>query len=173
MPVVKLLQHGMLCVIEVLQNDAGVQSTALVDAVSVHLVEQGPEAHAQPLGGLAAVGRGGPPGGGGWPGVPRGHRGTEGGPSPPLPPPPVLGGGPAPAAACAGRSWGVAASSRTSPCRVFCPPTRRISFPCTTPKSSAGSATGSPPPSSSSGVPPAACPNTPGRPPAAPVKAPF
>src|SRR5437762_14187677 len=54
----------MLCVIEVLQNDAGVQSTALVDAVSVHLVEQGPEAHAQPLGGLAAVARGGRQGGG-------------------------------------------------------------------------------------------------------------
>src|SRR5207253_4007585 len=47
----------MLCLIEVLQNDAGVQSTALVDAVSVHLVEQGPEAHAEPFGGLAAVSR--------------------------------------------------------------------------------------------------------------------
>src|SRR5438093_9401060 len=57
MPVPKLLQYGMLCLIKVLQIDAGVQSTALVDAVSVHLVEQGPEAHAKPLGRLAAVAR--------------------------------------------------------------------------------------------------------------------
>src|SRR2546425_9922106 len=40
-----------------MQTVAGVQSTALVDAVSVHLVEQGPEAHAEPLGRVAAVAR--------------------------------------------------------------------------------------------------------------------
>src|SRR5436190_10496551 len=34
---------------------ARVQTTALLDAVAIHLVEQGPEAHPQPLGGRAPI----------------------------------------------------------------------------------------------------------------------
>src|SRR5260221_12915857 len=40
---------------EALQNAAEVKNTALVYAVTIHLVEQRPEAHAEPLGRLAAV----------------------------------------------------------------------------------------------------------------------
>src|SRR5947207_10098431 len=38
-----------------LQLIAQVQTTALVDAVPIHLVEQRPQAHAEPLGGGATV----------------------------------------------------------------------------------------------------------------------
>src|SRR5690242_21936295 len=38
-----------------LQNAACVQDAALLDRVSVHLVEQGPQAHAKPFRRLAAV----------------------------------------------------------------------------------------------------------------------
>src|SRR5947208_11029752 len=55
MPQHKLLCCRVLSLWTALQKTAEVQNTALGDAVSVHLVEQGPEAHAEPLGRLAAV----------------------------------------------------------------------------------------------------------------------
>src|SRR3982074_152663 len=51
--------------VAILQNTALMQITALVYAVPVHLIKEGPEAHAEPLGRLPAVARRRPERGGG------------------------------------------------------------------------------------------------------------
>src|SRR3979411_2546198 len=63
--------------VTILQNTALMQITALVYAVPVHLIKEGSEAHAEPLGRLPAVARRRPQGGGDGVALGDLHRLTE------------------------------------------------------------------------------------------------